>query len=171
MHLSRLSQGFTLIELLVVISIIGVLSGLLIIFINPVDVVERTNYETTIANLNQIARAAQLHEVETGDVPPDANRNIPTEFMPYLGSGNWPNGPFQGSVYDWDNWIGQTCWDGSDGGVQITLREVTRYQGVNYGVNGLVFYYVVKGEGIPHCTNASVRGYCVNCDSKYPPSP
>jgi prepilin-type N-terminal cleavage/methylation domain-containing protein len=170
MRLSHLHQGFTLIELLIVISIIGILSGLLILALNPVDIIEKANYQTAVANLNQIARAAQQYEIETGDIPPDANRNIPTEFMAYLGSGNWPSGPFKGSIYDWDNWLGQTCWDGSEGGTQITLREINRYKGVNYEANGLVLYYVIKGEGVPHCFDASVRGYCVNCESRYPPT-
>ena len=182
-------KGFTLIELLIVIAIIGAITALVLLAINPAKIIEDTNYKTTIANLNQISKAAQMYEAETGKIPPDANRNIPTEFMQYLGPGIWPNGPFDGSVYDWDNWLdNRGCWDGTHGGVQITLRDIKSYKGVKYSytipnptnpsarelinVNGqpeLAIYMVVYGNGIPHCSIAQTVGICINCESTHPP--
>lgn len=182
-------SGFTLIELLIVIAVVGVLAAIILIAINPPRIIENANYQTTVANLNQIAKASQMHEIATGLIPADANRDIPSEFMPYLGPGIWPRGPFDGSVYDWDNWTGQTCHDSSDGGVQITLRDIKRYKGVNYsytipnasgtgrttitvpGQPHFAIYYAIYGEGIPHCTASNVIGICLNCESKFPPTP
>lgn len=170
-------QGFTLIELLIVIAVIGVLAAIILIAINPPRIIENANYQTTVSNLNQVSKAAQMYEISSGITPPDANRNIPTEFMPYLGPGIWPRGPFSGSVYDWDNWTGVTCWDGSPGGVQISLRDIANYGGQRYSTQStpvtgrpqFAIYFVISGEGIPHCNVASTVGICVNCPSRYPP--
>jgi len=175
--MSTRTKGFTLIELLIVIAIVGILSVVVLLAINPAKIMEETNYNTAVSNLNQIAKASQLYEVETGEVAPDgASRGIPSVFMKYLGPGNWPAGPFGGSIYDWDNWTGQTCWDGSQGGTQISLRDITKYKGNTYtagasSTNQLALYFVIQGDGIPHCSNSSVKGYCVNCPSLFTPAP
>lgn len=158
------SKGFTLVELIVVIAIIGVLATLLLIWINPSKVLEKANYSATAQALNQIAKAAQIYSTIYGTLPADTNRNIPTEFMQYLGAGSWPNGPFSGSVYDWDNWSDQTCWDGSTGIIQVTLRQVNKYK----GKTDYTIYYVIQGVGIPHCSDSSAKGECLNCPSRYP---
>lgn len=158
------SMGFTLIELLVVIAIIAILAAVVLLAINPVRVIEESRTSTAKANLQQIARAAQQYSVDAGALPADTNRSIPTEFMSYLGPGSWPAGPFPGSVYDWDNWTGQTCWDGTPGGIQVTLRQVNGYKGkTNYNL-----YLPIQGNGLPHCTSSGEKGECINCTSTHP---
>ena len=176
------TKGFTIIELLLGIAIIALSVALFLIIVNPIKIMEDSKYNTAKANLNQIAKAAQMYETEAGRIPPDTNRNIPTEFMPWLGPGVWPNGPFDGSVYDWDNWLGRTCHNGRPGGAQVTLRDIRSFRGVKYSytipdpgnpnarininVNGqphFAIYMVIYGEGIPHCSNPNVVGICINC--------
>jgi prepilin-type N-terminal cleavage/methylation domain-containing protein len=165
MSVKKINQkGFTLIELIICIAIVAVLVTLLIIWINPPKMQERANYANTVSSLNQIAKAAQIYMATYGTLPLDANRDIPTEFMPYLGSGPWPDGPFAGSVYDWDNWTDQTCWDGSTGIIQVTLRQVNNYK----NKTDYTLYYVIQGVGVPHCSNSATRGECLNCPSRYP---
>jgi prepilin-type N-terminal cleavage/methylation domain-containing protein len=184
----RPAKGFTLIELLVTITIIGILASVVLLVVNPAKILENSRYTTMKANLNQVAKAAQLYELNSGTLPPDASRNIPTEFMTYLGGGSWPDGPWPGSKYDWDNWTDQTCLDGSSDIIQVSLRDVNKYQGKTYSVAGgdvagrpqLTFYYVMSGKGVPHCsmptcttscTPANNVGYCLNCPSLYTPAP
>ncbi len=158
------SKGFTLIEILITISVFAIIAGAVLLAINPAKLIRESRLNITKANLNQIIKAAQTYMAETGRLPPDANRNIPAEFMPQLGAGPWPNGPFPGSIYDWDNWENNTCWDGSTGIIQITLREVDHYNSQeNYNL-----YMTMRGEGIPHCDNSAERGECLNCVSRYP---
>ena len=157
-------KGFTLVELLVVITIIVILSRIVVLNLNPATLIERSRTVAAKASLINIAKAAQLFVSDTGYYPSDVNRNIPQEFIKYMGPGAWPNGPFPNSVYDWDNWEDQTCWDGSTGILQITLRQVDGYKGkTNY-----TLYYVIKGVGIPHCSTSTDRGECINCPSRYP---
>lgn len=157
-------RGFTLIELLVVITILMILATLVLLAINPTKIVEKSRIAAATSSLQEIARAAALHAAETGDFAPDVNRNVPQEFIKYLNPATFPSGPFSGSVYDWDNWAGNMCWDGSTGIVQVTLRQINDYKGkVDY-----TLYYVIQGVGIPHCSNSSTKGECVNCPSRYP---
>ncbi|MFT6361524.1 MAG: hypothetical protein ACJAV6_000683 [Candidatus Paceibacteria bacterium] len=44
-----------------------------------------------------------LYLTENDDYPPDVSRNIPAELEEFLSSGDWSNGAYPGSVYDWDN--------------------------------------------------------------------
>lgn len=178
-HGSYTAKGFTLIELLVVVSIVAVLAALVLIIINPVRMMEESRYSTAVAAMNQVAKAAQLYEATHGTLPADASRNIPTEFMDYLGAGPWPSAPWPGSVYDWDNWTGEECWEGSDDIIQISVRDIKTYKGLNYSTNAvpisgrpqLALYYVVRGTGVPHCSTSSTVGFCVNCPSMFTPTP
>lgn len=155
--------GFTLVELLIVISIVAVLSVTLLLIINPARYIENSRYTTAKASLADIARAATIYAADKGYYPADVNRDIPTELIKYVNPGAWPNGPFPGSLYDWDNWDNQTCWDGSTHIIQITLRQINDYKGkTNY-----TLYFVIQGIGIPHCSTSTDRGECINCPSRY----
>lgn len=94
--------GFTLVELLLVISIIGVLST--IIF--PVIADARKSALTAKAQgeFKSLATALEFYANEHGGYPADANRGLPPGIEEYLGPGEWPNAPWPGSVYDWDQW-------------------------------------------------------------------
>src|SRR5690606_39836552 len=97
--------------------------------------------------------------------PADVSRNLPSGIEVYLTADeNWPSGPLSGSVYDYDNWSDQTCIDPeASGSIQVTLRQIP---GRNpNGSNVWAWYYVLKGKGAPHCSNATEAelGECVNC--------
>jgi prepilin-type N-terminal cleavage/methylation domain-containing protein len=177
-------KGFTLLELLLVIAIVAILATVVLLAINPARMIEESRLATAKAALNQIAKASQMYETNYGELPGDTPRNIPTEFQPYLGSGDWPNAPWPGSVYDWDNWTVWTsaidsCWEGSRDIIQITVRDVKNFQGKTYSTQAqpitgrpqLALYYVVRGKGVPHCTTQGTVGYCMNCESLYTPAP
>jgi len=158
------NEAFTLIELLVVIAIIGILAGVLFVVINPSKIIENSRTALTKSSLETLAKASVLYRIAHGSDASDVNRNIPPEFKPYLGNTTWINGPFPGSVYDWDNWDNQTCWDGSTHIIQVTVRQINDYQ----GKSDYVMYYVIQGAGIPHCSDPNVRGICLNCVSTHP---
>lgn len=163
-HKKIAKRGFTLIELFVIITIMIILAILVLFFINPAKLIEKSRIANATASLESIARAATIYAAETGDFAPDVNRNIPQAFIKYLNPATFPSGAFPGSVYDWDNWAGSACWDGSTGIIQVTLRQINDYK----GKTDYTLYYVIQGEGIPHCSNSGTRGECVNCPSRYP---
>ncbi len=162
--LSSKNKGFTLVELLTVIAILAVLATVVIFMINPPQLIENSRVAVTKVSLEEVAKAAKMIAADSGYYPADVNRNIPTEIIQHLSPGAWPNGPFPGSVYDWDNWDDQTCWDGSTHIIQVTLRQINDYQ----GKQDYTMYYVIKGLGIPHCSTSTDRGICLNCPSRYP---
>lgn len=154
-------RGFTLIELLTVCALIAVLAGSLILVINPPEVIQNAREARMKVELREIGTAMTLYVGKYGEFPPDVWRDLPNgleEFLP--GGVDWPEGPYENSVYDWDNWENQTCWNGRTGIVQITLRQVPGYS----SNNNYNFYYVLRGApGIPHCSNQSELGECINC--------
>jgi prepilin-type N-terminal cleavage/methylation domain-containing protein len=162
--LPKKDNAFTLIELLVVIAIIGVLAGVLFAVINPSKIIENSRTVMTKSSLQTLAKAAKLYQVDKGTFAPDVYRDIPSDFKPYLGNTTWIKGAFPGSVYDWDNWDDQTCWDGSTHIIQVTVRQINDYQ----QKSDYVMYYVIQGAGIPHCSDANARGICLNCVSTHP---
>jgi prepilin-type N-terminal cleavage/methylation domain-containing protein len=157
-------NGFTLIELVIVVSIIAILATATVLVIKVPEIIENSKTAIAKSSMETIAKAAALRAIDTGDFDPDADHTLPEEFSQYLGTGSWPNGPFEGSVYDWDNWKEEECWDATTGNIQVTLRNIPNYgEKENY-----TLYYVIKGVGIPDCYDDSVRGECVNCINRYP---
>ena len=96
-------KGFTLLELLVVVAIIGLLAS--IILASMKNAREKARYSRTKEELHQFATALELYASDhNGMYPADVTRSIPPGLEVYLPGGNWPNAPWPGSVYDWDNW-------------------------------------------------------------------
>jgi prepilin-type N-terminal cleavage/methylation domain-containing protein len=114
--------GFTLIELLVVISIIGLLSTVALVSVRSAK--QKAYYARAMTELNEMDKALELYLNETGGVyPADVNRDIPAGFKTYLPSGNWPAGPWPGSVYDWDSWAPSSLsYDPKEQVNQISIR-------------------------------------------------
>jgi len=157
-------KGFTIIELLVVIAIIGLLASFGMS--NLIRARAKGKAAKAISELDAIRTAAELYVSDNGDYPPDVDRDIPPGIESYLAPGQWPEGPWNGSVYDWDNW--------NDGEIiQVTLRmcpisgtcnppfkDWTRYSSM---------YYCITGNCVPHESYPDDPGWCVNCPgSKMP---
>jgi len=66
-------RGFTLVELLIVISVMGVLSGAILVSINPSDKINFANDAKVRADISAIASAMQTFVVNNNGLYPDGN--------------------------------------------------------------------------------------------------
>ena len=172
--------GFTLIELLVVIAIIGILAAVVLAAINPARMIDEAHFSHAKEQLATINTALEAMMVHNGGIyPADVERNLPPGIEPYLKTGDWPNAPWSGSVYDWDNIP-------ANGGypqyVQISIRFCPLGQPSNcnfpkfdwakdFDYHSSVFY-CIYGPCKAHSTKpADWPAYCVNCDVHEIPGP
>ncbi len=168
----RTEKGFSIIELLVVIAIIGILSSMTLATFQKAK--GKAYFGRAQGEFMSMADALELYRNENeGTYPPDANRQIPPGLEAYLATADqWPNAPWPGSVYDWDNWVDS---DTEESIYQISIRFCPvggplsacsfpdEDWAVGFGVNSAV-YYCIEGACRAHI-NESVDypGYCVNC--------
>jgi len=160
--------GFTIIELLIVIAIIGVLGVYILASVNDArDSAYIAGAETELENFHD---SVQLYRGDHDSYPPDVGRGIPPGLENYLQSGNWPQGPWPESVYDWDHWtingdeIYQISIRFCDQGQSDTCNFPNQDWASDFGVNSAV-YYCVEGPCRSHESEpANYPGYCVNCD-------
>ncbi|HEX9594779.1 MAG TPA: type II secretion system protein, partial [Candidatus Saccharimonadales bacterium] len=139
--------GFTLVEILIVITVIGILASLVMLTIVP-NWRQRTYKNRAFAEVNTMANAARLYLDKYNQWPEDVNRDLPAELNEFIDVENdWPDAPWPGSIYDWDNWSvdGETI-------IQISVRfcpiggPLSACQfpeepwAENFGVNSAVFY-------------------------------
>ncbi len=131
------SSGFTLVEILIVISVIGVITGFVVV--NFYSSFENTAFKTAQSDLTQLANATRLYVAQENTYPPDAgDPGIPAEIKKYIETGSynnqWPKGPWNNSNYDYDAWdivkpgAGGTNVFGQDGIIdtyQISIRFCT----------------------------------------------
>jgi hypothetical protein len=121
-------------------------------------------------------RALWLYYDKYGAFPNDADRNIPPgleEFLQDTDLDNWPDGPWGGSVYDWD------AWDDPDtpgariyqisirfcpvGGPIGACKFPDEDWAAGFGVNSSM-YYCVSGACRAHNSEPiDYPGHCVNC--------
>ena len=66
-------KGFTLIELLVVIGILGILSVVLLVTINPVAQIQKANDARRKSDLEAIQHALELYYQDAGSYPPSSS--------------------------------------------------------------------------------------------------
>src|SRR5512138_3676706 len=99
------NKGFTLIEILIVIIVIGLLTA--IVFVSTRNTKEKAYLSRANVELKTFAYALKMYAFEhNGSYPDDVNRDLPAGLEAYLSTApNWPNAPWPGSVYDWDNWM------------------------------------------------------------------
>ena len=167
-------RGFTLVELLVAVAILLLLAS--IVMASFATMRERAYLAKAQEEMHSFRQALELYALHHGGAyPPDVSRNVPADLKTYLsGTGtDWPNGPWPGSVYDWDNWDDPS----SQGGrvYQISIRFCPEYGplsacrfpaqpwAADFDVNS-AYYLCVSGSCRAHKDEAaSYPGYCVNC--------
>lgn len=161
------NKGFSLIELIIAISIIGILSSIVIGVFSGSR--EKAYFARAQAEFRSIEHSLQLYlDDHDGVYPADASRNIPPGLEEYLGPGIWPDAPYPGSVYDWENWTieGEKVY-------QISIRfcdidgDVCNFPdepwAENFDSQSAVFY-CFEGPCRSHNSQGHDHpGYCVNC--------
>ncbi|MEX0672612.1 MAG: type II secretion system protein [Candidatus Paceibacterota bacterium] len=165
-------QGFSLIELLVVIAIIGILSAVVLASLSVAR--DSAHFARAKAEMRSIREAMEFYYNEHGEYPADANRGQSPGLDEYLTSDGWPEGPWPGSVYDWDVW--DIDGDGDVDTYQISVRfcpsdtsplEDCRFPDEEWADNfdqQSSVYYCVDGSCQAHVgEDADHPGYCVNC--------
>jgi prepilin-type N-terminal cleavage/methylation domain-containing protein len=174
-------KGFTLLELMICIFLLGVLATITYSVIVP-NYRERTYYTRAVAEENTIANAVNLYVAKYNVYPDDVSRGLPTGISEFIqtgqGSHDWPDAPWPGSVYDWDNWPPDA--NGPQQTYQISIRfcnagdEATCKKNFpkeswvtsDWDSNSSV-YYCIKGSCRAHQNYpASHPGYCINCSQK-----
>ncbi len=165
-------RGFTLVELLIVISIIALLAQLIIPRIG--DAREKARFARAEQEFKSIHESLILYQSQYGELPDDTNRDIPPGLEEYLAPGIWPDGAWEGSVFDWDNW--EDPDDPEKRIMQISVRFCPVGQPTqcrfpdtdwadNFDINSAV-YYCIEGACRSHINKPiSHPGYCVNCQN------
>jgi prepilin-type N-terminal cleavage/methylation domain-containing protein len=166
------SRGFTIIELLVTIAIIGILSGIVIVGVQRAR--EKAYYGRALAEFKTMTTALDLYKSDHDDTyPDDENRSVPPGLEAYIAGGVWPDGPWPGSDYDWENWD-----DPDNPGnkiYQVSIRFCAASGNIStckfpneswahdFGVDSSV-YYCIQGSCRAHISEPiNYPGYCVNC--------
>jgi len=162
--------GFTLIELLVVIAIIAVLAT--IMYTRLVRPSEQAYFSRAAKEFDTMATALEFYLLDNGVWPPDANRDIPPGLEPYLAPGDWPDGPWPGSVYDWENWddpeTGDKIYQISIrfcpiGGPLAACNFPQQEWAADFDVQSSL-YYCLQGVCRSHISKPIDHpGYCINC--------
>ena len=165
------SGGFTLIELLIVIIVIGILAAIVNSTVRGAQ--ERAYFARALSEFRVMDKALEFYKLDNGDYPPDVNRNVPPGIETYIekkDADNWPDAPWPGSVYDYDNF--------DSGGVQtyqISIRfceigdpDTCKFPksewAEDFEINSSV-YFCLEGACKPHPSEPmDYPGYCVNCD-------
>ena len=143
------NKGFSFLELLIVIAIIGILAS--IIYASNRRTRDKTHLSRADVELKTFAYALKMYAFENNGVfPPDANRDLPAGLEAYLNtSPNWPDAPWPGSVYDWDNWTidGQKVYQISIrfcpiGGPLSACRFPNESWATNFNINSAYYYCI-----------------------------
>lgn len=179
-------MAFTLVELLIVMVVIGILATITYSIAVP-QWRERTYFNKAVAETTMLANAVNLYVAKYNAYPPDVNRNIPAGILEFLqvngqngGGGNWPQGPWPNSVYDWENWPPDPV-NGPQQTYQISIRfcqatdplsvcqaHFPKESWVTSGWDQYSsVYYCISGSCRAHQNYPpSHPGYCINCGNQ-----
>jgi competence protein ComGC len=168
-------KAFTIQEILIVAVIVAVLSTVTYAILRPQERITDAAYDQALIELKEITRAIQLYSLDNGQYPPEVSQGIDPGLAKYLTKDiNWGSGPLPGTVYDYDNWIGQSCLaSAANDTVQISLRNVP---GRNPDGSSVWSWYAsaTPGKlGAATCLDATKvgKGECANCDGFDPHTP
>lgn len=87
------TAGFTLVEMVVVVSMISLLSGLLVILINPVEMRRKARDVVRLVDLNNLLQAIESYNTDNGlppdrdDTPRRSDQPVVAGFAPQLADG------------------------------------------------------------------------------------
>lgn len=167
--LNKKSKGFTVLELLIVIAIMAILA--FIVF----RATQRARNEAYLTEakveFTQIVGAMNQYLNEYSFYPPDVNRGLPNGIEQYLNPGRWPQAPWPGSEYDWDNWLdpitGEEIYQISIRfcliGQPSTCRFPDEPWAANFDIHSAL-YYCILGPCRSHLSKPiNHPGYCINC--------
>lgn len=180
-------SGFTLVEIVIVITVLGILAGLVYTTLGG-RYKESTYYTRATAELNAMGNAMNLYVARYNDYPADVTRGLPAGLEEFVqgqeGIDEWPNAPWPGSVYDYDNWppdelngLAQTYQISvrfCDAGDNQTCNEkANRYLKEYVDADTLAnwdsysaLYYCLKGDCRSHSSQPVTHpGYCINCNA------
>ncbi len=177
--------GFTLIEIVIVIAVLGTLAAITYSIAVP-NWKNKTYYTRAVGETNAMGNAFNLYVAKYNDYPPDVDRNVPggiKEFLSGQYNDSWPNAPWPGSVYDYDNWPansygGQTfqisirlCPAGEDAlckqRAKKYLKNYVPEDTLNNWASDSSVYYCIKGDCRAHKNKpADYPGFCLNCGAK-----
>ena len=181
--LNKTQHGFTIVEICVVIVVMGILAGLTYSIIVP-RYRERTYYTRMTSEMGSMSDAIKLYVAKYNDYPADVPRDVPGEIKEFLQGqylDSWPDAPYPGAVYDYDNWPPDS--NGPNQTYQISMRMCPAGQHAvckaaaqkylnnfvpqttlnNWDADSSV-YYCIKGSCRSHQNKPmSHPGYCINC--------
>ncbi|HYE22733.1 MAG TPA: prepilin-type N-terminal cleavage/methylation domain-containing protein [Verrucomicrobiae bacterium] len=163
--------GFALIELLVVVAIIGFLASVALVSLNRTRA--KAYYARAAKETVELSKALNFYLDAHGSFPADVDRSLPPGLEVYLPSGDWPNAPWPGSVYDWDNWAdpnnpSQNIYQISIrfcpiGGPISSCKFPLEEWAQDFQVNSAV-YYCLSGSCRSHISEPlGFPGKCINC--------
>jgi len=179
-------DGFTLVEICVVIVIMSTLA-ILTYSIGVPRWRERTYYTRMVSEMNTIGHGMTLYAAKYNDYPPDVSRDVPGEVKEFLQGQydeDWPDAPYPGSVYDYDNWppdaIGvqhtyqvsmRMCEPGQDAVCKANAKKYldnfVPASTLNNWDSSSSVYYCIKGSCRSHQSKPMNHpGYCINCGNK-----
>lgn len=161
-----IKKSFTVIEIIVVCTVIGILATGITVYFGRAK--ESARYSRAKSELRQIVAGLEHYLNDNGNYPADVTRGLPNGIEEYLPAGEWLTGPWQDSVYDWDNW---TVDDVKT--YQISLRFCSADASIPCQPPAIfptfdrysALYYCIEGNCRSHSSRpADHPGLCINCN-------